>query len=155
MPKANLKLEYAANLPADRREPMTKLRRVINKNLPKGFEERVGTGGTVNWVVPFKTYPAGYHCDPSTPLGFVTIASQKNFIAMYHMGLYGDKKLLDWFTAEWKNATPQKLELGKSCVRFKKPDQIPFDLIAELMTKITPEEWVGFYSKFDPRNRKK
>jgi hypothetical protein len=149
------KVDYGSDLPEDRREPMTKLRNVINKNLPKGFEERIGTGGTVNWVVPFKTYPAGYHCDPSNPLGFITIASQKNFIAMYHMGLYGDTKLLDWFTAEWKKATPQKLDMGKSCVRFKKPELIPFDLIAELITKVTPAEWVGFYSKFDPRNRKK
>ena len=147
------KVEYASDLPEERRKPMSKLRKVINKNLPKGFEERISENGTVNWVVPFKTYPAGYHCDPSTPLGFVTIASQKNFIAMYHMGLYGDKKLLDWFTSNWKKATPQKLDMGKSCVRFKKPAEIPFDLIGELMTKITSDQWVGFYSKFDPRNR--
>lgn len=149
------KIDYGQDLPEERREPMAKLRRVINKALPKGFEERIGTGGTVNWVVPFKTYPAGYHCDPSTPLGFVTIASQKNFIAMYHMGLYGNKKLLEWFTSEWKKSTTQKLDMGKSCIRFKKPNEIPLDLIGELMTKITPEQWVGFYSKWDPRNRKK
>ena len=149
------KVEYGSDLPEDRREAMQKLRKVIKKNLPNGFEERIGAGGTVNWVVPFKAYPAGYHCDPSTPLGFVTIASQKNFIAMYHMGLYGNKKLLDWFTSEWKRATTQKLDMGKSCVRFKRPNEIPFDLIAELMTKITPDHWASFYSKFDPRNRKR
>lgn len=149
------KIDYGSDLPEDRREPMTKLRKVINKNLPKGFEERIGEGGTINWVVPFKTYPAGYHCDPSSPLGFITIASQKNFIAMYHMGLYGDKTLLDWFTAEWKKATAQKLDMGKSCVRFKKPNEIPFDVIGQLASKVTPVKWVEHYSKFDPRNHKK
>ena len=147
--------EHFTSLPEDRRDAMTKLRNVIKKNLPKGFEERVGNNGTVNWVVPFKTYPAGYHCDPSTPLGFVSIASQKNFIAMYHMGLYGDKNLLDWFVSQWKRASPRKLDMGKSCVRFKKPDEIPYDLIGELATKVSPQQWIDQYSKWDPRNRKK
>ena len=147
--------EYFAGLPEDRKAAMTLLYKTIKKNLPKGFEERVGTNGTINWVVPFSSYPAGYHCDPSTPLGFVSIASQKNFVAMYHMGLYGNKKLLDWFESEWKKASPRKLDMGKSCVRFKKPDEIPYDLIGELMTKISPQEWVAFYSTYDPRNRRK
>jgi uncharacterized protein YdhG (YjbR/CyaY superfamily) len=146
--------EYIEALPEDRREPVAKLRKIIKKNLPKGFQETAGNG-FLHWVIPFKTYPAGYHCDPSKPLGFVSIASQKNFIAMYHMGLYGNKKLLEWFAVEWKRASPRKLDMGKSCVRFKKPDEIPYELIGELMTKITPQQWVEFYSRVDPRNRKK
>ena len=146
--------EYIEALPEGRRETVAKLRKIIKKNLPKGFQETAGND-FINWVVPVKAYPAGYHCDPSKPLGFVSIASQKNFIAMYHMGLYGNKKLREWFTNEWKKASPRKLDMGKSCVRFKKPDEIPYDLIGQLMTRITPQQWVEFYSKLDPRNRTK
>src|SRR5262245_6861728 len=153
-PEGSTPEEYIEKLPDDRRKPVAKLRSVINKNLPKGFQE-AASDGFIHWSVPFKLYPAGYHCDPSTPLGFVGLASQKHYIALYHMGIYGDKKLLEWFTSEWKKATPQKLDMGKSCIRFKKPDEIPFEVIGELMTKITPQNWAESYSKFDPRNRKK
>lgn len=101
--------------------------------------------GMIGWVVPFKTYPAGYHCDPKMPLPFISLASQKNYIALYHMGLYSNKKLLEWFTSEWKKREPKKLDMGKSCIRFKKVDEIPFELIGKLATKMTPKQWIETY----------
>jgi len=136
--------EYLASLPEDRKGPMTKLYKTIKKNLPKGFEEGMAYG-MMGWAVPFKTYPAGYHCDPSTPVPFMGLASQKNFIALYHMGLYANPKLLEWFQAEWGKATPRRLDMGKSCIRFKRMDDIPYDLIGELATKISPRQWLELY----------
>lgn len=146
--------EYFASLPVDRKAAMAKLRNVIKKNLPKGFAEQMGYGSP-GWVVPHKLYPGGYHCNPTDPLPFLGIASQKNFIALYHMGIYSDPKLLKWFQDEWKKATPKKLDMGKSCIRFKKPDDIPFDLIGKLASKMTPKQWIDNYSTWDPRNSKK
>ena len=136
--------EYIASLPDDRKGPVTKLRQTIKKNLPKGFEEKISSG-MINWVVPHKTYPAGYHCDPKQPLPFLSLASQKNNIALYHMGLYSDPKLLEWFQTEWAKASKRKLDMGKSCVRFKKPDEIPFDLIGQLASKVSPADWIARY----------
>jgi len=136
--------EYLASLPDDRKEPVTKLRNTINKNLPKGFEEIISSG-MINWVVPHKTYPAGYHCDPKQPLPFLSLASQKNNISLHHMGLYGDPKLLKWFQDEWAKASKRKLDMGKSCIRFKKPDEIPFDLIGQLAAKVSPADWIAKY----------
>ena len=137
---------YFADLPEDRKAVMTKLRAAIKKNLPKGFQEVMGYGAP-GWVVPHKLYPPGYHCDPKTPLPFLGIASQKNHIAVYHMGIYADKQLLDWFTNEFPKHSKAKLDMGKSCMRFKKPGQIPFELIGELATKLTPEAWIACYEK--------
>jgi len=136
--------EYITSLPEDRKEPVTKLRNAINKNLPKGFEEIISSG-MINWVVPHKTYPAGYHCDPKQPLPFLSLASQKNNISLHHMGLYGDPKLLKWFQDEWAKASKRKLDMGKSCIRFKKPDEIPFDLIGQLVAKVSPADWIAKY----------
>ena len=136
--------EYIASLPGDRKEPITKLRDVIKKNLPKGFGETI-SGGMINWVVPHKTYPAGYHCDPAQPLPFISLASQKNNISLYLMGLYGDPDLLKWFQDEWANASRRKLDMGKSCIRFKRPDDIPFDLIGQLASKMSPADWIARY----------
>jgi uncharacterized protein YdhG (YjbR/CyaY superfamily) len=136
--------EYITSLPEDRKEPVTKLRNAINKNLPKGFEEIISSG-MINWVVPHKTYPAGYHCDPKQPLPFLSLASQKNNISLHHMGLYGDPKLLKWFQDEWAKASKRKLDMGKSCIRFKKPDEIPFDLIGQLAAKVSPADWIAKY----------
>ncbi|MEL1243008.1 DUF1801 domain-containing protein [Flavobacterium sp. DGU11] len=138
--------EYIASLPEDRRAAMEKLRDTINKNLPKGFKEGMGYG-MLGWVVPHSAYPAGYHCDPKLPLPFLSIASQKNFIAVYHMGVYANKKLHDWFVAEYPNHVNTKLDMGKSCIRFKKPEIIPFELIGELVSKITMQEWIDLYEK--------
>ncbi|MGE8556782.1 MAG: DUF1801 domain-containing protein [Chryseobacterium jejuense] len=136
--------DYLSKIPEERKEPFKKLFDVINDNLPKGFEE-ISNYGMLGWVVPLKTYPAGYHCTPGTPLPFINIASQKSFIALYHMGLYSRPELLDWFVAEYPKYSKKKLDMGKSCVRFKKPEDIPFELIAELSQRMTVEDWIGIY----------
>jgi hypothetical protein len=101
----------------------------------------------IGWVVPFKLYPKGYHCDSKLPLPFLSIASQKNFVAVYHMGIYVDSSLLKWFTDEFAKATSLKLDMGKSCIRFKKIEHIPFDLIGQLSKKMTPSDWINLYEK--------
>ena len=138
--------EYVATLPEDRQRAVQELRNVIRKNLPKGFSEAISYGH-IWFVVPHSKYPAGYHCDPKQPLPFVSIASQKNFIALYHMGIYMMPELLDWFTNEYPKHSKTKLDMGKSCIRFKKPEQIPYELIGELMKKITPDQWIETYEK--------
>ena len=136
--------EYFENLPTDRQEPLNKLRTYILDNLPSGFEEQI-TYGMVSYVIPHSIYPAGYHCDSKQPLPFISIASQKNFIALYHMGMYAMPTLEKWFTEEYQKLSKTKLDMGKSCIRFKKPDQIPFNLISELCRKVTVPEWIQVY----------
>lgn len=135
--------EYIDNLPDDRKEIIRKMREVILKNLPKGFREGVAYG-MIGYVVPHSLYPPGYHVNPSLPLGFIMLASQKNHIAFYHMGLYGGAHL-DWFKKEWPKHTSKKLDMGKSCIRFKKPEDVPLDLIGELCTRMTPQQWIACY----------
>ena len=142
--KAKSVKEYLEELPADRVEPVKKLRNAVLKNLQEGFKEEMSYG-MIGYVVPHSLYPDGYHCDPKLPLPFACIASQKNFIAFYHMGVYADKKLLDWFIKEYPIHSKQKLDMGKSCIRFKKPDQIPYDLIGELIGKIKVKDWIKVY----------
>ncbi len=136
--------EYFESLPDDRKEPMRKLRNVILKNLPKGFKESMGYG-MAGYNVPHSLYPAGYHCNPTDPLPFMGLASQKNFIALYHMGIYSDEKLLKWFTDEYPKHCKKKLDMGKSCIRFKYMDDIPYELIGELASKMTPQDWIACY----------
>lgn len=143
--KAKTPQEYIDELDEDRRNVVSELRKVIKKNIPKGFSE-VMSYGMLGYVVPHSLYPEGYHCDPKLPLPFMSVASQKNSVNIYHMGLYGDKKLLDWFTSEYARQTTAKLDMGKGCVRFK-PDQIPYMLIGELASKITPQQWIDVYEK--------
>ncbi|KAF2519248.1 DUF1801 domain-containing protein [Flavobacterium salilacus subsp. salilacus] len=142
--KATTPAEYMDSLPEDRKPAMEKLRNVILENLPKGFQEGMGYG-MLGYAVPHSLYPPGYHCDPKIPLPFMSIASQKNFIAFYHMGIYSDKDLYQWFVTEYPKHSKYKLDMGKSCVRFKKPDAIPFELIGQLVVKITPEQWIATY----------
>lgn len=136
--------QYMAELPADRVEAMTKLREAIRKNLPKGFEETMQYG-MLSYVVPHSLYPAGYHCKPSDALPFVSLASQKNNISFYHMGVYAKPELLHWFTTEYPKHAKGKLDMGKSCVRFKKMEDIPYKLIGELVKKMTVKDWVATY----------
>lgn len=136
--------EYIAQLSDDRKKVMAKLREVIRKNIPAGFEETMSYG-MIGYVVPHRIYPAGYHCDPKLPLPFISIASQKNFVALYHMGIYADREMYDWFTGEYPKHCKTKPDMGKSCIRFKKPDQIPFELIGELVRKTTSQNWIKFY----------
>lgn len=136
--------EILSSLPEDRMVPFNKLHETIVKNLPKGFEAAISYGG-LGYVVPHSIYPAGYHCKPIEPLPFAGIASQKNSINFYHMGMYADPGLLNWFVSEFPKHSKQKLDMGKSCVRFKKFDDIPFKLIGELMKKMSVKDWVNMY----------
>jgi len=145
---------YIAELPEDRKKAMSELRKVIKKNIPKGFKEGMGYG-MMGWSVPHSLYPPGYHCTPELPLPFMSIASQKNFIAVYHMGVYADPKLLNWFTAAHAKASPKKLDMGKSCIRYKKPEDIPYKLIGELASKITVNDWIEMYESKYKNNLKK
>lgn len=139
---------YVAELPADRKEPVTELRNTILKNMPKGFAEEMSYG-MLGYVVPHSIYPAGYHCDPKLPLPFMALASQKNFIAFYHMGIYAMPELMEWFTTEYPKHTTAKLDMGKSCIRFKKPEHIPHKLIGQLVKKMSVKDWINCYeSKF-------
>ncbi|MBP7478457.1 MAG: DUF1801 domain-containing protein [Chitinophagales bacterium] len=144
--KATIVSEYMESLEPTRKEAMTKLRKAIHDNLPKGFEETMSYG-MIGYVVPHSIFPDGYHCDPKLPLPFMNIASQKNFIVVYHMGIYADQKLMDWFLQEFPNHSKSKLDMGKSCIRFKKMDQIPFELIGELSKKMSVKEWTDLYLK--------
>lgn len=135
---------YIAQLPEDRQEAMSKLRNIINEHIPKGFKECMNYG-MIGWVIPHETYPDGYHCDPKLPLPFMSLASQKNHIAVYHSGVYADEKLLEWFTTEYPKHASNKLNMGKSCIRFTNPKKIPYDLIGELCTKMTVDDYIGLY----------
>lgn len=138
--------QLIANAPEERKEAISQLRNTILDKLPDGFEECINYG-MISYVVPHSVYPAGYHCDPKLPLPFLSFASQKNFIALYHMGLYADPELLDWFVSEYQKVSKTKLDMGKSCIRFKKPEQIPFELIGQLVSKMSPENWISVYEK--------
>jgi hypothetical protein len=137
---------YISELPEDRQKAIAELQKVIKKNLPKGFKEEMNYG-MIGYVIPHSKYPAGYHCNPKMPLPFLNIASQKNFIAVYHMGMYANPQLLKWFTEAHAKASPKKLDMGKSCMRYKKPEDIPYKLIGELASKITPEQWIALYEQ--------
>jgi uncharacterized protein YdhG (YjbR/CyaY superfamily) len=138
--------EYIEGLPEDRQVVIKKLQALIKKNIPKGFEEQLSYG-MIGYVVPHKIYPEGYHCDPKLPLPFLAIASQKNFIAIYHMGIYAKPDLLEWFVSEYPKHCKSKLDMGKSCIRFKKMEDIPYNLLEELMKKMTVADWISIYEK--------
>ena len=136
--------DYISKISEDRIPYFEKLRQTILENIPKGFEEQMSYG-MIGYVVPKSIYPDGYHCDTSLPLPFVNIASQKNFIVLYHMGIYASPEILEWFVGEYPKHCKRKLDMGKSCIRFKKAEEIPFELIAELMQKMTVKDWIALY----------
>jgi uncharacterized protein YdhG (YjbR/CyaY superfamily) len=136
--------EYLNEIPEKRKHAFVKLRETIVTTIPKGFVEQISYG-MIGYIVPHSIYPNGYHCDSKLPLPFVNIASQKNFIAVYHMGIYAKPELLQWFVNEYPKHSIQKLDMGKSCIRFKKFDHIPFDLIAALMQKMSVADWINCY----------
>lgn len=142
--KANTVAQYISEAPDDRKVALEKLRKVILDNLPNGFQECISYG-MIGYVVPHSIYPKGYHCSPELPLPFMSFASQKNSINFYHMGLYANPALYDWFVAEYPKHSAQKLDIGKSCLRIKKPENIPFELIGELVEKITVSDWIALY----------
>ena len=147
--------EYIGQLPADRKVPISKLREIINQNIDREFSEGINYG-MIAWVVPHSIYPSGYHCNPKLPLPFLNIASQKHFIALYHMGIYVSPKLLEWFVSEYPKHCSTKLDMGKSCIRFKNFEFIPYDLIGELASKMSADDWIKLYGSRvkDSRKRK-
>ena len=138
--------EYISQIPEERRDAFRKLLETVDANIPKGFQQTMQYG-MVTWVVPMETYPAGYHCAKDTPLPFLSMASQKSFIAFYNMGIYAEQKILDWFLGEFPNHSKKKLDMGKSCIRFKKVEDITYDLLGELCRKISVDEWIAMYEK--------
>ena len=138
--------EYLEGLSPERRAVMDQLRNVINQHLPKEFKEQISYG-MIGWCVPHSLYPPGYHCNPKDPLPFLGLASQKNFVALYHMGIYADEKLLKWFVSEYPKHCKTRLDMGKSCIRLKKMNDIPYKLIAELAGKMTVQDWISLYEK--------
>ena len=144
--------DYINQLPEDRKAPINKLRQVILDNMPKGIEEAMSYG-MLGFVVPHSVYPDGYHCSPEFPLPFMNLASQKNFVAVYSMVIYAKKDVMDWFTSEYAKRCKYKLDMGKSCIRFKRMDDIPYDLIGELTAKVSTEDWIQLYED-SYKNRK-
>ena len=138
--------QYISEAPEERKEALQRLRAIILKNLPKGFQECISYG-MIGYVVPHSIYPKGYHCSPELPLPFMSFASQKNSINFYHMGIYAKPDLYNWFVAEYPKHSKQKLDIGKSCIRIKKPENIPFKLIGELAKKMSVSEWIETYEK--------
>ena len=136
--------EYVDSLPEDRKTAIEKLRKIVISNLPKGFQEEMSYG-MLGYIVPHSIYPKGYHCKPNLPLPFINIASQKNFIAFYHMGIYVNSELLNWFVLEYSKLVKSKIDMGKSCIRFKKMEDIPYELIGELASKIAVNDWISIY----------
>jgi len=142
--KASSPEDYISQVPEERKNALKKLRQVINANLPKGFEEGIQYG-MIGYFVPHFIYPNGYHCNPKEPLPFMSFASQKNSVNLYHSGIYAIPEIHDWFVEEFTKHSNQKLDMGKSCIRFKKLEALPYDLIAKLCTKLTVDEWIGVY----------
>lgn len=138
--------DWLQSLPEERRDPCAAIRDAIVDNLPDGFVETMASG-MPNYVVPLSLFPAGYHCTPNTPLPFLSFASQKNFIALYHFGMYVDQELMSWFTEEYPKYVKTKLDMGKSCIRLKKMETIPYKLIGELASKRSVEQWVSCYEE--------
>lgn len=147
-------VEYLEQIPEEQKSVVVKLQKTIKKNLPKGFKE-IMNYGMIGYVVPHSIYPDGYHCDPKLPLPFMGLAAQKNFVAFYHMGIYADPTLLKWFTEAYAKEVPSKLDMGKSCLRFKKNAVIPYELIGELVQKMTSEDWINLYEKNYKKTTKK
>ena len=145
--------EYIANCPAERKQKLNELRSIIITNLPAGFQEQMSYG-MIGYVVPHTIYPAGYHCNAKLPLPFLAFASQKNFVSIYHMGVYAQPELLNWFVATYNAVCSKKLDMGKSCIRFKKMEDIPINLIGELVSKMSVNEWVELYEKSFVKNKK-
>ena len=138
--------DYIDRIPDDRKEAVSRIRKIILENLPEGFEETINYG-MIGYVVPHSLYPKGLHNNPKVPLPFINLASQKNYIALYHGCIYGNKGLLNWFISEYSNQTKHKPDMGKSCIRFKKTNQIPYKLIGELVSKVTVNDWIADYEK--------
>lgn len=144
--KAATPAQYLEELPDERRDVMTALHDIIIANLRGGFEP-VMNYGMLGYVVPHSVYPAGYHCNPKQPLPYMSLASQKQYISVYHMGLYAESGALDWFQSEYAKRVEGRLDMGKCCVRFRKPGLVPVELIGELAGRFTAGDWVAQYER--------
>lgn len=149
--KANTPEEYIAQVPEDRKNALNKLRKTIKENLPKGFEEGIQYG-MIGYYVPHSIYHDGYHCNPKEPLPFMSFASQKNSVNLYHMGIYANDEVNNWFVNEYPKHCSGKLDIGKSCIRFKKIEEIPYNLIGQLCKKITVQKWIALYESKIKKN---
>jgi len=136
--------DYINQTPEERHEVLKQLRKTITTNLPKDFEEGIQYG-MIGYYIPHSVYPDGYHCNPKEPLPFMSFASQKNSINLYHSGIYAVPEIHDWFVSEYPKHCKRKLDMGKSCIRFKNINEIPFNLIAELCKKLSVKEWISIY----------
>lgn len=143
MPQIN---EYIAAVAEDKHAHFVQLRNVIVRNLPNGFEECMSYG-MIGYVVPHSLYPKGYHCNTVLPLPLINIGAKKNFIVLHHIGLYMSPPLLDWFVSEYPKHTASKLDMGKGCIRFKKANEIPYELIGQLVQKLPVTDWITLYEK--------
>ena len=138
--------DYTNSLASDRKTTITQLINVIEQNIPKGFE-KVMNYGMPSFVIPHSIYPNGYHCDTTLPLPFIGVSNQKSSISLHHMGLYADPELLNWFKSEYPKHSNTKLDMGKSCIRFKKFNEIPYELVGILSTKMTVKDWIKIYEQ--------
>jgi len=136
--------QYVLALPDERKEVISHILSTIREHIPDGFQECL-MYNMPGWVVPHSRYPNGYHVDPSLPLPFLNVASQKNHIALYHMGVYSNPTLLEWVKQEYPKHSTTKLDMGKSCIRFKNINKIPYDFIGMLCTRMTPDQWIHQY----------
>lgn len=151
--KATSVSEYLQHIPDDQRDAFLQVRKVILDHLPAGFVECMNYG-MIGYVVPHSIYPTGYHCDPTLPLPFAWLAYQKNSINLYHMGIYANPKLLTWFQDEYQKQSTRKLDMGKSCMRFKHYDDIPYSLIGKLFTKISVKDRITLYETSFKKGKK-
>lgn len=146
--KATTVAEYLAGLPEDRRKALEAVRRVVRKNLPKGYQEGMQYG-MIGYFVPHSIYPDGYHCDPKQPLPFAGMASQKGHMALYMTGTYMSPELEAWFRKAW-TADGRKLDMGKACVRFKKLEDVPLEVVGEAIRRMPVEEFIRIYESTRP-----
>lgn len=139
--------EYLNELPDSQQGAVQRIYQLALERLPKGFEP-IMQYGMISFVVPLSLYPHGYHVRKGTPLPFLAIAAQKNYISVYHLVLYGDLETYNWFTNAYLEHYGKPVDMGKSCLRFKKESDIPFDLLGELFTKWTPAQYIQVYERF-------
>jgi uncharacterized protein YdhG (YjbR/CyaY superfamily) len=138
--------EYFAQVAPEYQEATIRIFDILKENLDPTFQAGI-IYNMPGFEVPKSVYPSGYHCKPFPPLPFVNVAAQKNFIALYHMGLYAEPELYNWFVAEFPKHSSKKLDMGKSCIRFKKAEDVPFELIAQLAQRMTAQQWINVYER--------
>ena len=145
--------EYLQALPGDRRAAISTVRETILANLPKGYEVRMNYG-MIGYVVPHSIYPAGYHCNPAQPLTYASLGSQKNHIALYLMCVYGHAETAAWFRKAWE-ATGKKLDMGKACVRFKRLEDVPLEVVGQVIARTPVKQYIATIENVLQNTRKR